>query len=111
MERLIELGQLLDWYGAFLTPRQRSFARQYAFEDCSLSEIAEREGVSRQAVRDAIQRAERELRAMEGKLGLVRRSLRAAALLEALNERATSSEQRDILAELAELITEGDDGV
>jgi len=111
MERLIELGQLMDWYGAFLTPRQRSFARQYAFEDCSLSEIAEREGVSRQAVRDAIQRAEHELRAMEGKLGLVRRSLRAAALLGALNERATSDEQRDILAELAELITEGDDGV
>lgn len=111
MERLVELGQLLDWYGAFLTPRQRSFARQYAFEDCSLAEIAEREGVSRQAVRDAIARAERELRAMEARLGLVRKSVRARVLIDMLQALETSDARRAILSELAELTTEGDDGV
>ena len=74
MDRIVELGQLLDVYGAFLTERQLSFARQAAYEDCSLAEIAEREGVSRQAARDAIRRAETALRGMEQRLGLIARA-------------------------------------
>ncbi len=81
MDRIIELGQLLDYYGAFLTERQLSLARQAAYEDCSLAEIAEREGVSRQAVRDAIQRAERELDGMEQRLGLIQKTRRAHRLI------------------------------
>ncbi|MDO4571795.1 MAG: sigma factor-like helix-turn-helix DNA-binding protein [Clostridia bacterium] len=74
MDRIIELGQLLDYYGAFLTERQLSLARQAAFEDCSLAEIAEREGISRQAVRDALYRAEKQLRDMEARLRLIERA-------------------------------------
>ena len=71
MDRLVELGQLLDWYGAFLTERQRLLVRLYAYEDLSLGEIADREGITRQAVRDAISTSEAELRDMEAKLGLI----------------------------------------
>ena len=53
-EKLIELGELLDWYGLLLTEKQREIMAQYANENCSLSEIAEREGISRQGVRDQI---------------------------------------------------------
>ena len=52
MDRLIKLGQLCDYYGALLTERQRKLLSQYADENLSLAEIAELEGVSRQAVRD-----------------------------------------------------------
>ena len=75
MNRIVELGQLLDYYGAFLTERQSTLLRQYAFEDCSLSEIAEREGISRQAVRDAIGNGERQLRQYEDALGLCKKLL------------------------------------
>ena len=50
MDKLIELGELLDWYGLLLTEKQREIMAQYANENCSLSEIAEREGISRQGV-------------------------------------------------------------
>ncbi len=110
MERLVELGQLLDWYGDFLTERQRTIVRQYAYEDCSLSEIAEREGITRQAVRDAIAKAERELSDMERKLSIIARVRRQQAVIENL-QRLTGD--RAILQGLNELngIWEDDDGV
>ena len=111
MDRLVELGQLLDWYGAFLTERQRSLVRQYAYEDCSLREIAEREGITRQAVRDAIRRAETELREMEAKLGLIDTNLKQRSLLEELGKTELNEAQIDLLRRLTELVSEKDDGV
>ena len=35
MDKGVELGELLDWYGMLLTRRQRSIADQYANENCS----------------------------------------------------------------------------
>jgi len=111
MDRLVELGQLLDWYGAFLTERQRSLVRQYAYEDCSLGEIAEREGISRQAVRDAIQTAEAELRDMETKLNLIETNEKQRRLLEELGDTRLDERQKDLLRRLLELVSEEDDGV
>ncbi len=50
MDRIFELGTLLDTYGELLTERQRSVAEQYADENLSLAEIAEREGISEMEV-------------------------------------------------------------
>ena len=110
MERFVELGRLLDYYGAFLTERQRSLARQVADEDCSLSEVAEREGVSRQAVRDAVSRAAKELSAYESTLRLIERTDRMRALIAARLPLAESEGERAALTELNN-IWEDDDGV
>ena len=59
---------LLDFYGALLTKRQREMMALRLEEDLSLSEIAENYGVSRQAVHDALRRAELTLMDMENKL-------------------------------------------
>ena len=106
MDRLVELGQLTDWYGAFLTERQRSLVRQYAFEDCSLGEIAEREGISRQAVRDAILTAEAELRDMETKLNLIETNEKLRGLLNSLEGTQLNEEQTSLLRQLMELVSE-----
>lgn len=83
MEKHIELGYLLDYYGALLTQRQRALLEQSLLEDCSLAEIAEREGISRQGVRDALKRGEEQLYAWERSLGLMKRDV---ALLHSLSE-------------------------
>ncbi len=111
MNRLVELGQLMDWYGAFLTERQRSLVRQYAYEDCSLGEIAEREGISRQAVRDAIQTAEAELRDMEAKLNLIETNEKLRGLLNQLSDTALNEKQKELLRQMKELVSEEEDGV
>ena len=111
MNRLVELGQLMDWYGAFLTERQRSLVRQYAYEDCSLGEIAEREGISRQAVRDAILTAENELKDMEAKLNLIESNEKLLRLIDTLGGTTLNEAQKDLLRQMRELVSEEEDGV
>jgi hypothetical protein len=70
-ERLL-LIQLLDTYGSLLTVRQRRTMQLYYLDDLSLGEIGQRQRVTRQAVRDSLQRSIGELRHLERHLGLVR---------------------------------------
>lgn len=70
-ERLL-LIRLLDTYGSLLTLRQRRTMQLYYLDDLSLGEIGQRQGVTRQAVRDSLQRSIGELRRFERHLGLVR---------------------------------------
>jgi Uncharacterized protein conserved in bacteria len=118
MERLFELGMLLDRYERLLTERQRSILRQYTDENCSLSEIAEREGISRQGVRDIIARGSKQLFETEAAVGLVRKEARQTEKIRALRSRFKDVPLRDgdraalegYLAELAG-IWEDEDGI
>ena len=83
---------------------------QYAFEDCSLSEIAEREGVSRQAVRDAIARGEAELMQMEARLRVIERTERTLRLLDEAEQLDASKELREKLSAIRR-VWEDNDGV
>ncbi len=65
---------LLDHYGAMLTEHQRDIVTCYYFDDLSLAEIAENEGITRQAVRDIIKRSIAQLEDMESKLGFIAKS-------------------------------------
>ncbi|MGI6150509.1 MAG: YlxM family DNA-binding protein [Christensenellales bacterium] len=77
---------LLDFYGPFLTDRQREYMDLYLNSDYSLGEIAEHYGVSRQAVRDSLVRAQAQLADVDAKLGLMKRFYVQKALLnEILN--------------------------
>lgn len=99
MDRVIELGRLFDYYGAFLTARQRALVDAYANENLTLGELAEREGISRQGVRDGIVRAERlgaELAALRGAAQALPQGLaQRAALLEGLDRAAAILEEED----------------
>lgn len=69
----MRMALLLDFYGDILTERKLEIMQMYYDEDCSLSEIAEEMGISRQGVRDAVKRSECELSSFEDKLGLAMR--------------------------------------
>ena len=85
MDRLIELGNLLDCYGGLLTERQFAILSQYAYEDCSLSEISEREGISRQGVSDCINKSEKQLRKYEKELQILGNKQKRNSLISELN--------------------------
>lgn len=118
MDRLIELGQLLDFYGGLLTERQRMLVQQYAYENLSLAEIAEREGISRQGVRDGIVRAEQQLHEMEDALHLLERAKLTRNAVENLRKitaqttlpNDTAEKMEEQLDRLADL-WEDEDGV
>ena len=109
MDKRTETGLLLDCYGALLTNRQRSFMEAHFDEDLSLAEIAEREGISRQAVRDALVKAEEQLRDYETKLGLLARDMELARELRKIMAECDAGTGK-ALRKLLERI-EGSDGV
>lgn len=83
----------MDFYGGLLTERQRSALSLHYEEDHSLSEIAERLSVSRQAVHDAIRRGEAQLDEYESRLKILERYFkmgdqiqRVMGLTEALDQ-------------------------
>ncbi len=72
-EKQLEMSILFDFYGDMLTDKQRELFDLYYNEDLSLSEIAENSGITRQAVRDSIKRAEKTLYEFESRLKLARK--------------------------------------
>ena len=82
----VELGILLDFYGPLLTKRQLCIMDQTVNEDCSLSEIAEREGISRQGVRDALRKSEEQLRFYERMIRVAGRFREISDILESIEK-------------------------
>ena len=73
MEKIVQQGLLYDFYGDLLTEHHKTVYEREVYEDCSLGEIADEMGVSRQAVHDLIKRCDRQLEEYEKKLGLMKR--------------------------------------
>ena len=73
IEKYINQGTLYDFYGRLLTVHQQRIYEDVVFNDLSLSEIAENEGISRQGVSDLIKRCNKSLVSYEEKLGLVKK--------------------------------------
>ena len=98
-----ELAMLLDFYTRYLRVKQGEMMRLRVEEDLSLSEIAESFGVSRQAVHDALRKAEKTLdrhgrQAPPGRK--VQKAHRAVALAQDALERGDAGAARRILEEM-----------
>ena len=96
MERdMLTWALLFDTYGETLTEKQRLCCDLRYNQDLTLGEIGELEGISRQAVRENLMRAEAQMQDLEDKIGAVRRQLRAEDALETLYALADMLEARD----------------
>ena len=73
MEKIFERALLYDFYGELLNAHQRSVYEEAVFNDMSLSEIADEQGISRQGVHDLLKRCDKILQDYESKLHLVER--------------------------------------
>ena len=73
MEKNVEISILCDLYGNLLTQRQKEIIEDYYNNDLSLSEIAENNDITRQAVRDIIKKGEKKLFEYEEKLQFMKR--------------------------------------
>lgn len=104
MEKIVEQGLLYDFYGELLTEHQRRIYEDVVFNDMSLSEIAEEQGISRQGVHDLVRRCDRALLGYEEKLHLMEKFVRikeTVARIDAVtNEDAVKLLTRQILEEL-----------
>lgn len=83
-DKRVQISALFDLYGAVLSERQRDVLQLYYNDDLSLAEIAEDTGITRQGVRDAIKKAEKELADWEARLGFLKKTERLRGKAEEL---------------------------
>lgn len=99
MEKIVEQGLLYDFYGELLTKHQQEIYESVVYDNLSLGEIAEAEGVSRQAVHDIVKRCDRTLQGYEEKLRLVARFMSIKdkiSQIRKLSEQYENSESKDL---------------
>ena len=75
MEKNVEISVLCQLYGKALTEKQYEVLTDYYNNDLSLSEIAENNNITRQAVRDIIKKGENKLYELEENISLMKKVL------------------------------------
>ena len=88
LEKIVEQGLLYDFYGDLLTDHQRKTYEDAVYNDMSLNEIAEEQGISKQGVHDLIKRCTHTLEAYEETLHMVEKSTRIRRAAEQLEQMA-----------------------
>ena len=73
LEERVQIAILTKYYGKMLTERQQSILNMYVDNNLSLSEVSEELGISRQAVKDALDNSMQTLKQTEEKLGFINR--------------------------------------
>ena len=109
METKVEQAYLYDFYGELLNQHQRKVYEDFFFNDLSLSEIAEEEGISRQVVHDLVRRCTRALEEYENKLHLVEKFLYIKEKVGAIQNLTSSYDaknQETIRAEINKISNE-----
>ncbi len=84
MEKNVQIGILLDIYGKLLTEKQKKLLEDYYNNDLSLSEIAENENITRQAVRDNLKKGENNLFEYEQKLQLMNKNIKIKEKIQSI---------------------------
>lgn len=92
MERIVVQGLLYDFYGELLTEHQRKIYEDVVYNDLSLTEIAQENGISRQGVHDLVRRCNYTLQEYEDKLHLVERFMKIRSRVEQLKQLTNDSE-------------------
>ena len=82
MDKKVEISMLWQIYGKLLTEKQYEYIDYYYNQDLSLSEIAENDNITRQAVRDIIKKGERKLFEYEEKLLFMKKTINQEKLVQ-----------------------------
>ena len=81
LEKKHRYNMLYGYYGTLLTKRQQVIFESYFYDDFSLGEIANEEGISRTAIHDALKTVQHNLDQFEEKLQLYQKDSKLAELL------------------------------
>ncbi len=106
MEPKVQQAYLYDFYGELLNEHQRKVFEDFVFNDLSLGEIAEEQGISRQAVHDLVKRATKKLEEYENTLHLMARfmDLREKAVhIQKCAEEYEHSHEEHLLEEIKQI--------
>ena len=105
MEKNVQISMLCEIYGKLLTENQLNILENYYNMDLSLSEIAENEGITRQAVRDIIKKGENKLFELEEKLEVMKRMLKQEEQIAIILAEISKIEEKSTDKQVAKILT------
>lgn len=106
MESIVKQNLLYDFYGELLTEHQRMVYEDAIFNDMSLAEIAEEQGISRQGVHDLIKRCDKILSGYEEKLHLIskfQRTKEMVAEIQGLTKEFQNTNDMDLIQQIEQI--------
>lgn len=104
MEKNVEISMLNQIYGKLLTKKQCEIIEDYYNNDLSLSEIAENNQITRQAVRDILKKGEKKLFQYEEKLQFMKRTLNQEKRIEKVLFELTKIQKSDSDKQIAAVL-------
>lgn len=104
MEKQVKISVLLEIYGKLLTEKQYNLLDDYYNNDLSLSEIAENEGITRQAVRDNLKKGENKLFEFEEKLSIMKATITKQETIADILSEITKINSKMSDKEIAEIL-------
>ena len=104
MDNIVERGRLYDYYGGLLTEHQRNIYQAVVYDDMSLSEIAQENGITRQGVHDLIRRCDRQLQRYEDSLGLIGRDRVILKKLDDIDKRSGDEHIHEMTDSIRDLL-------
>ena len=105
MEKNVQISILCQLYGKLLTKKQLKVLEDYYDNDLSLSEIAENQKITRQAVRDIILKGENKLFELEEKLEIMKRMFKQEDKIANILSELTRIENRSTDKQIAKILT------
>ena len=105
MEKNVKISMLCQIYGKVLTKKQLDILENYYDKDLSLSEIAQNEGITRQAVRDIIKKGENKLFELEEKLNIMKRMLKQEEQIAVILAEISKIEEKSTDKQIAKILT------
>lgn len=104
MEKNVKISMLNQFYGKLLTQKQHQIIDDYYNNDLSLSEIAENNRITRQAVRDILKKGEKKLFEYEEKLMFMKRTLNQEKKIERVLAELTKIQKNDSDKQVANVL-------
>ena len=105
MEKNVKVSMLCEVYGNLLTKKQLSILQDYYDKDLSLSEIAQNQEITRQAVRDIIKKGENKHFELEEKLGIMKKTFKQEEKIAIILSELTKIQKRSTDKQVAEILT------
>ncbi|HBL85488.1 MAG: hypothetical protein A2Y17_06225 [Clostridiales bacterium GWF2_38_85] len=99
----VTVSSLFDVYGGLLTEKQQLMLDLYCNEDLSLAEISENVGITRQGVRDAVNKAVKILDDAEEKLHINEKNQKITTLIKEIIDTTTDKNTAAIAKEIISL--------
>lgn len=104
MEEKVKISILLEIYGKLLTGKQYEFMDYYYNKDLSLSEIADNNNITRQAVNTILIKSKKKLEGFEKDLQFMKKQTKIKEQINKLEETKLEKEQKKIIESLKKQI-------